>query len=647
MCGICGKANLRSGIPPVTKADIHAMCRTIIHRGPDDEGIYADAAGQAGMGIRRLSIIDLQTGGQPIHNEDRSIWTVVNGEIYNFEAVRRTLEARGHRFYTRSDVEVVVHLYEDYGADFPQHLTGMFGIALWDETTRTLLLARDRLGIKPLHYAEQDGVLLFGSELKSMLAGGLARSLDPRALSDYLSFNYIPAPRTIFRSARKLEPGHLLIARNGIVGIHKYWDLPLEAEPDGLRSEAEYEELVREGLKAAIRSHLMSDVPLGIFLSGGVDSSTLVSLCSEVADRQMRTFTIDFGEKSFSEVQKARLVASKYHTLHRERMVAMRPLEILPKLAALLDEPFADSSSIPTYYVSQMAREDVTVVLGGDGGDELFAGYHTYTAGKLNMVYRSLPGVLSRGLLPWMVNHLPVSHRKDSWDFKAKKFVQGALNDPARAHFAWKVIFDEQQKAKLCPLLRAVEGESFDALARHFSAYAMLDPLRQWQFVDTKVYLADDILTKLDRMTMGNSLEGRVPFLDHEFVELVARMPSRMKMKGLSKKYILRRAMRDRLPHGILHGRKQGFSVPMAAWLRGELLGAVNDYLNPTAIRRQGLFDEGCVSGLLAAHGRMEVDYSRNIWGLLMFALWHESFGREPARSIDAAEPVKLAEARR
>jgi len=635
VCGICGKLNLDGTQPPVTQADIHAMCRPIIHRGPDDEGIYAD--GVAGIGIRRLSIIDLKTGGQPIHNEDRTIWTVVNGELYNFRRLRRDLESRGHRFYTNSDTEVVSHLYEEYGTDFPRRINGMFGIALWDCRTRTLVLARDRLGIKPLHFACDGKTLLFGSELKSMLAAGMDREIDPRALGDYLSYNYIPAPRTIYRAASKVEPGHMLIARNGTVRLQRYWDIPTEADPAGCRSEDEYCEMIRETLKTSIRRRLMSDVPLGVFLSGGVDSAATVALASEVSSEPIRTFTIDFGEKSFSEVDNARLVAQRYGTIHRERVVEMRPLEVLPVLSHLLDEPFADSSVIPTYYVSKMAREDVTVALGGDGGDELFAGYHTYTAGRLNALYRRLPALLSRRAVPWIVRRLPVSHKKDSWDFKAKKFVQGALNDPARAHFMWKVIFDEQQKRALCPWAASAGGEAFDAMARHFERYAALDNLRQWQFVDTKVYLPDDILTKVDRMTMGNSLEGRVPFLDHEFVEMVARIPSHLKMKWLTKKYILKRAMENHLPHEVLFGTKKGFSVPMARWLRRELKPVMIDYLSPARLRNQGLFDPDCVAGIIEAHDSMQVDYSRNIWGLLSFMLWHEQYGRRVAVPADSA----------
>ena len=626
MCGICGTLRIDPDRRPVTRRDIHLMLQTMVHRGPDDEGIFTD--GIAGLGIRRLSIIDLVTGGQPIHNEDGSIWTVVNGEIYNYKVLRADLERRGHTFYTRSDVEVVLHLYEEYGEDFVKRLNGMFGIALWDATTRTLLLARDQIGVKPMHYAVENGTFLFGSELKSMLAAGMSRDIDPRALSDYLSYNYIPAPNTIFRAAKKLEPGHVLTVRDGQVRISTYWDLPTDADPPGLHSEGDYCEMIRESLKRSIRMQLMSDVPIGLFLSGGVDSCTLAALCSEVSSEPMRTFTIDFGEKSFSEVEKARMIARRYNTIHREYVVRMEPAEIIPRLAELLDEPFADSSAIPTWYLSRMAREDVTVALGGDGGDELFAGYYTYQAGRLGEFYRKMPRFLSQSAIPWAIGRLPVSHKKDSMEFKAKRFVQGALNDPARAHFMWKVIFDESQKEKLCPLTIAAHGESFDIMDRYFTTYKGMDSLRQWQFTDTKVYLPDDILTKVDRMTMGNSLESRVPLLDHEFVELVARMPSHLKMKGLAKKYILKKSMEGRLPREILYGKKRGFSVPMAMWLRTDLRGVVNDYLNPAAIRNQGIFDERFVAQVLEAHNAMQVDYSRNIWGLLMFMLWHEKFGK-------------------
>jgi len=626
LCGICGKVDLEPSEQPVTRFDIHRMCQPVVHRGPDEQGIYVD--GVAGLGIRRLSIMDLSTGSQPLHNEDGTIWTVVNGEIYNFRELRSLLESKGHRFHTNSDIEVVPHLYEEYGEDFVERINGMFGLALWDSRTRTMILARDRIGIKPLYYALDYNTLLFGSELKSLLAAGMRRDIDTQALGNYLSFNYIPGPDTIYRAARKLQPGHMLVARDRRLRMRQYWTIPAGRHLR-IASEAACEEMIREGLKASIKKRLMADVPLGIFLSGGVDSSTILALASEISSTPMRTFSIDFGDRSFSEVDTARATARRYGSIHREETVEMRPLEILPKLAEMFDEPFADSSAIPVYYVSKMAREDVTVALGGDGGDELFAGYHTYTAGKLAAVYRALPSLLNRRMIPWLVNRMPVSHKKCSFDLKAKKFIQGALNSHSRSHFMWKMIFSEEQKAALCPMLNDTAAESFGVMEYYFQMYGELDKLTQWQYVDTRVYLPDDILTKVDRMTMANSLEGRVPFLDHEFVELVSGIPPHLKMKRLSKKYILRRAMRRRLPREVLHGRKQGFSVPMSRWLRGELRGVVAEYLGERTVRNAGFFNEKLVQSMIASHNNMEVDYSRNLWGLLMFMLWHETYGRK------------------
>ncbi|HEV8441084.1 MAG TPA: asparagine synthase (glutamine-hydrolyzing) [Methylomirabilota bacterium] len=636
MCGIVGKLNT-DRTKPVDAGLIRAMCQTLVHRGPDDEGVHVD--GPVGLGMRRLSIIDLGGGHQPISNEDGTVWVVQNGEIYNYRDWRPTLEARGHRFTTNSDTEVIVHLYEEYGDEFVQHLRGMFAIALWDKRREALILVRDRLGIKPLYYSTERDRLLFGSELKALLPDGISREIDRQALHEFLSYNYVPGPRTIFKAVRKLQPGHRLIARHGRVVVEPYWrPQPADTPRGDTEPVAYYVERLTELLKESVRYRMIADVPLGVFLSGGLDSSSVVALMREVSPDPIKTFSIGFEDTSYNELPYARLVAEHFETEHHEFMVKPDAVDLVPKLVRFFDEPFADSSAIPCYYLSELARRHVTVALGGDGGDEVFAGYETYTAWKLASFYRGLARPF-RNLIPPLVGRLPVSHGKISFDYKAKRFIQGALLPPERGHYAWKEVFSDEMKRDLY----AVDGNGaledpfrvFERELGRCSATAMLSRL---QYVDLRVYLPDDILVKVDRTSMAHSLEVRAPLLDHKLVEFAATIPPELQLKGLRKKYLLKRVMAHRLPGKILNRKKGGFNVPVPAWLRHDLREYVRDVLSEKRLREQGFFNPRYVHQLIQDHAELKADYSRNIWGLLIFALWHEQYAGGAVEGA-AAEP--------
>jgi asparagine synthase (glutamine-hydrolysing) len=632
MCGIVGKLHF-DRTHMVSPALVRAMCDTIIHRGPDDEGVYAE--GPIGLGMRRLSIIDLAGGQQPIANEDQTIWVVFNGEIYNYQELRPGLEAKGHRFTTNSDTEVIVHLYEEFGADFPEHLRGMFAIALWDKTREALILARDRLGKKPLYYAEHAGRLVFGSELKALLVDDIPRDVDPQALHEFLSYNYIPGPRTIFRVAKKLQPGHRLIAQQGRIAISPYWRPELLRESDSrTQPVTHYVEQLTELLQESVRYRLISDVPLGVFLSGGVDSSTLVATMREVSTDRIKSFSIGFEDQSFNELPYAREIAQHFETDHHELIVRPDALDLLPKLVRFFDEPFADSSAIPVYYLSELARRHVTVALGGDGGDELFAGYDTYAAYKLAAWYRYLPRAFHH-LTPRLVAKLPVSHAKVSFDYKAKRFATNALLPPERGHYAWKEVFSGEMKRELYAFAANDElRDPFHVFEREFVLCQQHPMLSRLQYVDQRVYLPDDILVKVDRMSMAHSLEVRAPLLDHKLVEFALTIPPELQMKGLKKKYLLKRAMEHKLPASALSRKKAGFNVPIPSWLRNELRDYAQDVLSERRLREQGFFNPRYVHQLLHDHNDMKVDYSRNLWGLLIFTLWHEAYGNRGSAKV-------------
>jgi asparagine synthase (glutamine-hydrolysing) len=618
MCGICGLVSLDGAA--VDPDVVAAMNGTLVHRGPDSSGTFVE--GSVGLAARRLSIIDIAGGDQPVANEDGRIRVVQNGEIYNHAELRAGLERKGHRFATRSDTEVLVHLYEERGPAFVEELRGMFAIALWDRLEQRLVLARDRFGIKPLYYGVSGGRLSFGSELKALLAmPGFPREVDPDALEAYLAFNSIPAPLTIFAAARKLPPGHLLLWQGGEPTLRRYArPRPVPAGRERAGEERELADELRERLRDSVRAHLVSDVPVGVLLSGGIDSSALAALAARESSYRVSTFSIGFEERAFNELDQARLVAEHYGTDHHELVVRPDAVELLPRLAEAFDEPFADSSALPTYLVSQLAADTVKVALSGEGGDEFFGGYYTYVADTL----APRVGRVAAALRP-LVDALPSSSGKVGLEYKAKRFARAAHLPPLERHHGWKEIFSPDARADLLDGGRGAT-DPLDVYRARYAETEGADELARLQDVDIGIYLADDLLVKTDRASMAHSLEARVPFCDQQVAELALALPRRMKVRGLAKKRLLRQAVATLLPERIARAPKQGFSIPAAAWLRGDLEPFAREMLAPDRLRAQGFFDPGAVTRLLDAHVARREDLSRQIWGLLMFSLWHERY---------------------
>jgi len=586
------------------------MSATLVHRGPDSSGEFSDEG--IALAARRLSIIDLETGDQPVANENGTVHVVQNGEIYNYRELRRELERAGHSFRTQGDTEVLLHLYEEHGDRFAERLRGMFAIAIWDASHRRLLLARDRFGIKPLYYRHADNELAFASELRALPRG----EIDLDALEAFLAFNSIPAPLTIFREIRKLPPGHLLIWEDGRLELRRFArPAPLEELRED--EEAELVEELRSRLRDSVRAHLVSDVPVGVLLSGGVDSAFLAALAAEESSEPLRTFSIGFEERSFDELAGARLVAERYGTQHQELVLRPDAALLLPALADAFDEPFADSSALPTYLVSQLAANDVKVALSGEGGDELFGGYYTYAADLL----AERVGGLARLARP-LVERLPTSSSRASFDYKAKRFVRAAHLPSLERHHGWKEIFSPELRAELTG--RRSAFDPVDILRRRYRETEGADELARLQDVDLGIYLADDLLVKTDRASMAHSLEARVPYLDTVVTNLALALPTRHKIRGLSKKVLLRKAAAPLLPREIVHGKKRGFSIPAAAWLRGELEPFARQTLSRETLERQGFFHPDVVTRLLDDHVAGREDRSRQLWGLLAFTLWHE-----------------------
>ena len=631
MCGIAGIIGsehdyLASG------ADVHQMCQTIVHRGPDDEGIYAK--GRAGLGMRRLSIIDLSTGHQPIHNEDGTVWVVFNGEIYNFPELRPALEARGHRFYTSTDTEVIVHLYEEFGSNCVQRLRGMFAFALWDERRERLLLARDPFGKKPLHYALSGGRLLFGSEIKALLAGAPELSdVDPYALLSYFYFGYVMDPHTAFKGIHKLPPGHLLEFSSGQIRISQYWDLPSYGIYSP-RSEDECLEELEYRLAEAVRIRLLSDVPLGALLSGGVDSSTVVALMARASSRPVKTFSIGFSSEDFNEAEYARLVARRFGTEHHELIVEPQIEETVHLLTHSLEEPFGDSSIVPTYHVCRLARQHVTVALAGDGGDELFAGYDRYRSYLQRRRLRLFPAGTGRWyreyIHPWLPTEWP--GRRFLYNLSlplGDRYLDGISILPA-------LVRERSLFSKDFLAWADRETSPYECFRRYLEHSPDSDPLSKIQYLDAKTYLPADILTKVDRMSMACSLEVRAPFLDHVFAEWAAQLSPRWKMRGGELKYILKRlAERLGVPRQVLYRRKQGFSMPLVHWFRQDPSPALLEVLlEPKTIQR-GYFNAKELRRRLFEHRQGLRDRSWEIWHLLIFELWHRNF-LEPATQVQS-----------
>jgi asparagine synthase (glutamine-hydrolysing) len=607
MCGICGIASSHG---PADLDRIAAMSATLVHRGPDSFGEYVD--GPVAIAARRLSIIDLETGDQPIANEDGTIHVVQNGELYNYRELRRELERAGHRFRTSGDTEVLLHLYEEHGDTFAARLRGMFAVAIWDARRRRLVLARDRFGIKPLYYRDVGGELSFASELRALPRG----EIDLDAVEAFLAFNSIPAPLTIFREVRKLPAGHVLSWENGELRLERF-ARPAPAVEQRDDEEAELVEELRARLRDSVRAHLVSDVPVGVLLSGGVDSALLAAVAAEESSEPVRTFSIGFEERSFDELGDARRVAERYGTQHRELVLRPDAALLLPALAEAFDEPFADSSALPTYLVSQLAASDVKVALSGEGGDELFGGYYTYAADLL----AARVGGLARVARP-LVERLPSSDSRASFDYRAKRFVRAAHLPPLERHHGWKEIFSPDLRAELTG--RRNGFDPVDVLRTRYAETAGADELARLQDVDLGVYLVDDLLVKTDRASMAHSLEARVPYLDTAVTNLALALPTRHKVRALVKKVLLRKAAEPLLPPEIVHGKKRGFSIPAAAWLRGELEPFARDTLAPDRLRRQGFFRPETVARVLDDHVSGREDLSRQLWGLLAFTLWYE-----------------------
>ena len=625
MCGICGIYRF-GDLEPIDEQELEAMNTVLCHRGPDGGGMHVDQA--MGMAARRLAIIDLEHGDQPMTLSDGTVSVVQNGEILNHAELRTELQRDGVRFSTRCDTEVLLHMYVRDGPQFVSKLRGMFAIAVWDRRERQLLLARDRFGIKPLYYGLQDGRLSFASELKSLLRQpSFSREVSPEALHAFLAFNSVPAPLTIFRSAHKLPPGHLLLCRRSGVTLSRY-ARPRPAPSADLRGESEevLAEELRDRLRESVAAHLLADVPVGVLLSGGVDSSVLTALAATVSPERVSTFSIGFRERSFDELDLARQVARRYGTDHHELIVSPQISELLPKLVAAFDEPFADSSAVPTYLVSKMASEHVKVVLSGEGADELFGGYETYTADQLALRLGGLAGRLGP-----LVERLPSSDARVSFDYRAKRFVRAAALPPLERHHGWKEIFSGAQRARLvAPDWREGGGDTLASWRQRFAETADSPLLARLQDVDLGIYLVDDLLVKTDRMSMAHSLEARVPFLDSVVAELALALPTGLKVRGLAKKRLLRRAAEPLIPRQIVRARKRGFSIPAAAWLRGELEPLARELLAPERTASQGFFEPAVARELLDDHLQRRQDNSRQLWGLMCFSLWAEQTAGSP-----------------
>jgi asparagine synthase (glutamine-hydrolysing) len=617
MCGICGifEPGRETAIDCAT---LKAMADSMQHRGPDDEGFYSNPG--IGLGFRRLSIIDLSGGHQPLSNETGTVWIAFNGEIYNFEELNQRYLSKGHHFRTRSDTETIVHLYEELGERCFAELRGMFGLALWDARRKRLLLARDRVGKKPLFYSWDGRRLVFASEIKAMWpAGGLSIEMDLEAFSDYFSFQYVPAPKTIYRDIRKLRAGHyLVIDKDGIREV-SYWDIRFD-QPRQL-SEEEWCERFLEEYRVAVKSRLVSDVPLGAFLSGGVDSSSVVALMNEFQP-PVTTCSIGFTDQSYDEAADARRFAEGLGAKHFEQIVQPHAVDLLPKLAWHYDEPFADSSAVPTYYVSRMARQQVTVALSGDGGDESFAGYRRY---KLTMRENQLRSHVPAAVRRAIFGPLGRMYPKLGWAprvFRAKSTFQSLARDPIEGYFYGISCCPPAMKSQLlgADVQKALAGyDSADVLREHYDRMDIADPLSRIQYVDIKTYLVDDILVKVDRASMANSLEVRCPLLDHKLMELIAQMPSGLKLRHGKGKYIFKKALEPILPADVLTRGKKGFAVPVAEWFRGELKEFAYEALFS---QQDGLLNRAFLTGCWKQHQRGQRDWSALLWCVLMFRTW-------------------------
>ncbi|MCK5305554.1 MAG: asparagine synthase (glutamine-hydrolyzing) [Candidatus Omnitrophica bacterium] len=626
MCGISGVVYSQ----PKSHSDkqlLKSMSDSLLHRGPDDEGIYEDQL--AGLSFRRLSIISLDNGHQPLHNEDETIWAICNGEIYNYRDLKKDLSKRNHKFYSDSDCEVIPHLYEEYGENFVEKLNGMFALAIWDKKAGKLILARDRMGQKPLYYSCFNGKIMFASELKALLrCPEIGKEINFDSLNKYLTFEYIPAPNTIFKQIKKILPAELLIYENGRISLKNYWRINYSSKSKISEQEAIVE--VRSKLIEAVSRRLISDAPLGAFLSGGIDSGLIVSLMTQLSNEKVKCFSIGFDERSFNELEYAKILSKKLNVEHLYLNIKAKDmLELIPQITSFLDEPLADASIIPTYLLSKFTRRHVKVALSGDGGDELFAGYPTYNAHKIARYYKLCPKKIRKNVIDRLINKLPVSTSNISLDFKLKKFISVMDYDQYKRHYLWLGSFQPPEKDKL--LSDGVKNEinnknEFEEIDMYLRDFKSPNPLENILYLDSKLYLQDDILTKVDRASMANSLEVRSPFLDHTFVEYVTSLPMSLKLKGYTNKYILKKMAGEYLPKCIINRPKKGFGLPLAMWFKNDLKSFVLDVLRPSKINSQGYFNANYVQELLNQHFSGKKDNRKLIWTLLVFQMWFDKY---------------------
>lgn len=630
MCGICGIANTTDK-DAIVRNTLVRMSEKITHRGPDDFGFYVDS--HVGLGSRRLSIIDLHTGKQPISDEDQNLWIVFNGEIYNYKQLRVHLEKLGHRFKTDTDTETILHLYQHYGKDCVHHLNGMFVFAIWNIAEQSLFIARDRMGIKPLYYSKIGNELIFGSELKALLEHpSLNRQVDLMSLNEYLSYEYVPTPKTILRDVYRLQPGHFILFQNDQLTIQPYWDISLDRSQ--LRPPVnwqEYREQLEELLYECVNMETVSDVPVGVFLSGGVDSSTIAAIMSQNKSSTVSSFSVSFDDPSFDESQYAQLVSEQIGTSHYDlKLDSQMALNLTASIADYMDEPFADSSFVPTFFLSKLASEHVKVVLGGDGGDELFVGYPTYVAHKMIEQYeRFLPRYVRSTIVPKALDLMPLSLDNISLDFRLRRFLLGRSVPLQTRHHRWLGAFIDEQKELLIQqwVKPGVRGSYLPTYNLH-EQYKTLNPMNQLLYTDFKTYLEGDILYKVDRASMAHSLEVRVPLLNYKLVEFVNTLPFELKLKRFTSKFILKKTVANILPDSIINRPKKGFNMPVAKWLKNEFRELLLDTLSSTTLGQHDFFDGTYVTQLINDHMEGHKDNRKELWTLLMFQLWYNKHNK-------------------
>ena len=636
MCGIHGMIALAPGVTVHDPSVLKRMGDVTVHRGPDDSGAYFGEG--VALGMRRLSIIDLAGGHQPISNSDDTLWLVCNGEIYNFRELRQTLQAQGHMFKTGSDSEVIIHLYAEYGDAFISQLNGMYDFALWDVKKRRLLIGRDRLGVKPLYYYCDHKRLVFATEAKAILeVPGVNAAIDPVALDAYLALGYVPAPDSMFAGIKKLPPASLMVVENGEYTIQSYWQLPHDT--DYSLSEQDWLEAVRQSLDQAVHAQMVSDVPIGAFLSGGIDSSAVVAFMSQHSDEPINTYAIGFGgDKAsdyYNELPYAKQVAEQFNTHHKEILVNPDVVTLLPRLLWHMDEPIADTAFITTYLVSEFARHDVKVILSGVGGDELFGGYRRYLGDYYARRYQNLPPWVRTKLIRPVAEHLPSDRHSPLLNLSryARSFIISADLSSQERYRSYVQVFSQEMREQL---QRDVPEQPSDALGAAFAAADGEDALRQLFDVDCRTQLPDDLLLLTDKMTMATSLECRVPLLDHELVELSARIPAAIKISGRNLKHILKRSLEGVLPDSILYRKKRGFGAPMGAWIKRELAPLLKTTLSQESIERRGLFDWDTVHKTMALHEANKEDHTDHLLALLNFEIWARLY-------IDKQTPADIA----